>query len=311
MRRGIAGAGNWIVDHVKTIDVYPEQDRLANILGPSVRAGGGGAYNVLTNLARMKAPFPLYGIGVVGDDDDGRWLLEDAKKSSIDTSRIRSSKEQPTSFTDVMTVRSTGRRTFFHNRGANRLLVDEFVDPGDAKILYLAYLLLLDGIDPVAADVLKRVRALGVKTSVDVVSEASERFARIVLPVLDHVDYLILNEIEAGESTGHKIRRSDGSLDRDALDASAKKLYRDNVIVIHFPEGGFVFSKQGTLSAASKKVPEIKSTLGAGDAFCAGMLYGLHEDWPLDKALDLALRAAAACLSHETTTGGLRPVAEL
>ena len=47
------------------------------------------------------------------------------------------------------------------------------------------------------------------------------------------------------------------------------------------------------------------------DAFAAGLLYGLHEEWPLQQCLDLGHLAAAACMGHETTTGGLRPVSEL
>jgi sugar/nucleoside kinase (ribokinase family) len=61
----------------------------------------------------------------------------------------------------------------------------------------------------------------------------------------------------------------------------------------------------------SKPVQKIASTVGAGDAFCAGVLYGLHEGWPTLQCLDLGHLAAAACLGHETTTGGLRPVGEL
>ncbi len=310
MGRGIAAAGNWIVDRVKVIDVWPQEERLADIVAEA-RSGGGGAHNVLVDLALMKAPFPLRGIGYVGADEDGRWLIIEAGECGIDFSEIRTTTEVPTSYTDVMTVKSTGRRTFFHNRGANRLLRDEDIDPGNCRILHLAYLLLLDGIDPEAAKVLSRIRALGVKTSVDVVSASSARFAEVVMPALDHIDYLILNEIEAGESTGHPIRLPDGRLDQEALRESARKLWRDNLVVVHMPEGALALSKDGFTYAPSRQVAEIRSTVGAGDAFCAGMLYGLHESWPLEKAMDLAHRAAAACLTHETTTGGLRPVAEL
>jgi sugar/nucleoside kinase (ribokinase family) len=309
-RHGITAAGNWIVDRVKTIDAWPQEERLADILGES-RAGGGGAHNVIIDLALMNAPFPLRGIGVVGNDEDGKWLLAEASRRGVDITGIRTSKEQPTSFTDVMTVKSTGRRTFFHNRGANRLLEDGDIDPGNSKILHLAYLLLLDRIDPVAARVLQRVRATGVKTSLDLVSAEKARFAEVVLPALDHVDYLILNEIEAGECSGVQIRRADGTFDRDALARSARKLHRDNLVVIHLPEGAFAISREGEFWAASKPVPNVVSALGAGDAFCAGMLFGLHEEWPLPKTVDLGHRAAGACLSHETTTGGLRPLSEL
>ncbi len=311
VRKGIAAAGNWIVDWVKTIDAYPNEERLANVVGVT-RGGGGGAHNVLIDLARMKAPFPLYGIGFVGNDDDGRFLIEEAKQEKVDFSGIRVSLEYPTSFTDVMTVKSTGRRTFFHARGANVLLEPEDVDPGECKILHLAYLLLLDKIDPVAPQLLSKIRSMGVKTSVDVVSETSERFMRVVYPALDHIDYLILNEIEAGEISGCTIRLPDGGYDRHELKMAARKLHRDNLVVVHLPEGAFAVSKEaGELWVPSRPVKSIVSSVGAGDAFAAGMLYGLHEEWPLAQCMDLAHAAAGACLEHETTTGGLRPINEL
>jgi sugar/nucleoside kinase (ribokinase family) len=310
-KKGIAAAGNWIVDRVKIIDAWPAEDRLANVISVTL-GGGGGAHNVLIDLARMKAPFPLLGIGYVGNDEDGRYLIEEAKELKVDFSGIRVTLEHPTSFTDVMTVQSTGRRTFFHARGANMLLEPGDIDPGECKILHLAYLLLLDKIDPVAPQVLSRIRALGVKTSVDVVSETSERFMRVVYPALDHIDYLILNEIEAGEVSGHVIRRDDGSYDLEELKSAARKLFRENLVVVHMPEGAFAVSKEhGELWVPSRPVKTIVSAVGAGDAFAAGMLYGLHEEWPLAQCMDLAHAAAGACLGHQTTTGGLRPINEL
>src|ERR1041384_6388149 len=54
-RHGLTAAGNWIVDRVKTIDVWPQEERLAQIISETT-GGGGGAHNVLVDLALMKAP---------------------------------------------------------------------------------------------------------------------------------------------------------------------------------------------------------------------------------------------------------------
>jgi len=309
-RAGITAGGNWIVDRVKTIDTWPQEERLAQILSEA-HGGGGGAHNVLVDLALIKAPFPLRAAGVVGNDEDGKWLMAEAFQLGIDISGLRTTREQPTSSTDVMIVRSTGRRTFFHNRGANRMLEDDDLDPGNSKIFHLAYLLLLDRIDPKAARILQRLRSTGVKTSVDLVSAETARFRDLIVPALDHIDYLIVNEIEAGECRGVRIRRGDGSYDRDALAEATRRLHRGNTVVVHLPEGALARSPEGELWVPSKPLKKIVSTVGAGDAFCAGVLYGLHEDWPLLQCLDLGHTAANACIGHETTTGGLRPVSEL
>ena len=51
-RRGVAGAGNWIIDQVKVVDRFPEEERLAIILEES-RGTGGAPYNVLVGLRAL------------------------------------------------------------------------------------------------------------------------------------------------------------------------------------------------------------------------------------------------------------------
>jgi len=117
-RQGILAAGNFIVDFVKIIDAYPAQDTLTNILEES-KANGGGPYNLLADLAAMGVTYPLYACGVVGDDENGRWIARDCAQRGINTDQLRITAQKPTSYTDAMTVRGTARRTFFHQRGAN------------------------------------------------------------------------------------------------------------------------------------------------------------------------------------------------
>ena len=63
-RSGLLSGGNWIIDQVKIIDVYPKHEQLANIYSQS-QGTGGSPYNVLLDLAKMGAQFPLEGAGSV------------------------------------------------------------------------------------------------------------------------------------------------------------------------------------------------------------------------------------------------------
>ncbi len=58
-RSGILAGGNWIIDQVKMIDVYPQREQLANITGATVTGTGGSPYNLLINLAKLGADTPL------------------------------------------------------------------------------------------------------------------------------------------------------------------------------------------------------------------------------------------------------------
>jgi sugar/nucleoside kinase (ribokinase family) len=322
-RRGILAGGNWIVDRVSLIDHYPEQDRLATIF-TSFRSNGGAAYNVLRDLAQLQAPFPLAGAGLIGDDEAGQYILEDCRQAGIDTTQLTITSGAPTSFTEVMTVKNTGRRTFFHQPGANSLLdVSHFdLSASNARIFHFGYLLLLDTLDAQRQDgltggaiLLREAKRLGFKTSADLVSAESDRFPAVVTPALPFIDYLFLNELEAERLTGQVTDR-EGSPDWDGIACAAADLVRSGVgelVCIHCPEGVFVRTKDGReFRIGSVRVPEdqIISAVGAGDALAAGILMGLHEGWDLEQCLELGVSAAAACLSHATCSAGVRSWSE-
>ena len=319
VRQGILAAGNFIVDYVKVIDGYPAQDTLASILGES-RSNGGGPYNVLKDLAAMQAGFPLEACGLVGDDANGRWIREDCVRHGIDVAMLHLSKAHPTSYTDAMTVQSTGRRTFFHCRGANAHFDLRHCAFGKtrARILHLGYLMLLDRMDSfegghtVAAKLLFHARSAGLETSVDMVSATHPQFREIALSSLPLTDHLVLNEIEAGNTIGETL----GARDADALIRAAEQLLSLGVkktVTIHTEHGAVCATAEGLrLKQASLKLPAgySKGATGAGDAFAAGMLYGLHEGLGYPERLKLAVACAAACLADPTPSQGLRPVAD-
>src|SRR5712671_6800452 len=143
-RRGLLAGGNWIIDQVKLIDVYPQPEQLANI-GSQAQGTGGAPYNVLIDLAKLGVSFPLFAAGLVGKDAFGQFILDDCKKHKIDTRFLSATAGAPTSYTDVMTEMNGGRRTFFHHRGANTLWHGADVDftKVKARIFHLGYLLLL------------------------------------------------------------------------------------------------------------------------------------------------------------------------
>ena len=84
-RKGILAGGNWIIDQVKMIDVYPQREQLANITGGTVTGTGGSPYNLLGILAKLNAGIPLSAAGLVGKDAFGNLILEDCARHSIDT----------------------------------------------------------------------------------------------------------------------------------------------------------------------------------------------------------------------------------
>lgn len=321
-RNGILAGGNFIMDHVKIINTWPEQDMLADILRET-SSNGGGPYNVLKNLAAMQAGYPLEAAGLVGRDANGSWILSDCQSAGIDTALLRQTGRAPTSYTDAMTVAATGRRTFFHQRGANALLGETDFDftRTRARLFHLGYLMLLDEMDRLlpdgstpAARVLAAAREAGLLTSVDIVSTENPAFRAIAEAALPHADYLIINEVEAGKVAGVNLKTVPVNV--SAVCDAARALLERGVqrqVVIHFEAGAVVADRSGEVSIqASLDLPQgfIAGATGAGDAFAAGYLHGIHEGMSTADSLTLAVCSAAACLTHPTPSGGLRPVAE-
>ena len=316
-RSGLIAGGNWIVDHVKLIDRWPPQDALANITS-QFSSNGGSPYNVLKDLARMGADFPLEAIGLTGDDEAGEFIRGDCARHRIDTRQLRAVPDVPTSYTDVMTEQGSGRRTFFHCRGANARLAPEHFDFSRtrARIFHLGYLLLLDQLDALrgeetaAVEVLRAASSAGMKTSADVVSEHSDRFPRIVRPALPHLDYLFVNEYELAQVTGIATVRGE-KIDRAAIERAAAALVAAGVrewVFVHFPAAVLACGARGEkLWQAALRVPpkRIQGAAGAGDAFASGVLLGLHEQRPMREALELGVCAAAASLNHPTCSEGI------
>ncbi|MEN9634348.1 MAG: hypothetical protein RL077_2752 [Verrucomicrobiota bacterium] len=321
MRSGILAGGNWIVDHVKILNTWPTQDSLATILAETP-SNGGAPYNVLKDLARLGAPFPLSAVGLVGQDAFGQRIIEDCHAHGITTEQLHTTAAAPTSYCDVMTDQTTGRRTFFHRRGANALLGPEHFDftTTTAQHFHLGYLLLLERLDAFypdgltgGAQVLRAARAAGLRTSLDCVSDNSDRFVAVAKPALPHLDYFFANDFEASRLTGVDLLEEKGR-DLAALRSAGQKLLAAGVrewVFIHSPHGVFAASAHTDVWQPSVRVAPaaIKGAAGAGDALAAGILLGLHENWPIARCLQLGVSAAAASLFDATCSASVGSIA--
>ena len=82
-RRGVLSAGTWCVDLNKTIPAWPHEDTMTYIVELDRQNGGSGS-NMAIDLKRLDADLPVEAMGVIGDDDDGRFLLGRCEAFGID-----------------------------------------------------------------------------------------------------------------------------------------------------------------------------------------------------------------------------------
>ncbi len=323
--KGICIAGNLIVDITYPIAHWPKESELVTITEGITRSVGGAVCNDIVDLAKLDPSLPLKALGVIGDDEDGKFILEElGRHKNIDLSLLK--QKGRTSFTAVMSNNKNKNRTFFQYRGANALFDEDCIDWDqlDCDIFHIGYILLLDALDEEdpeygtkMAKVLAQAQKRGLKTSIDVVSESGNRFRKIVTPALRYTDYCVINELEAQQVTGVTLRDDNGALCPQNMKYALEQLKACGVstwAVIHCPEGSFCLDENNEyITMTSLKLPSdhIKGTVGAGDAFCSGILYGAWRNWNLQMSIRLATCAATAALSERGATEGMGTLEEV
>ena len=308
MQSGIAIAGSILVDALNEISAYPKEGELTKIQRVS-RAVGGCVPNVAIDIKRVARDTKVLAIGRVGADDNGAFVKAELAKNGVDTSLIKETDDK-TSFTQVLSVRG-GQRTFFTYAGASASFgFDDFSwENFPAKALHLGYFLLLDRVD--AGDglhILQEAQRRGIKTSIDLVSENTNRYS-LVLPCLQFVDNLIINEIEASGLTGL-------APTKENLRKMAQKLKEYGVkerVIIHTSEISVCLSGDGYVVLPSFDLPKgfIKGTTGAGDAFCAGCLIAIERGEKDEDILALGSVCATGALSQTDAVSGMQTEEQL
>lgn len=318
MDKGIIFAGSMIVDNLKKIDIYPGSCTLTTIRKIEM-APGGLVINCIRDIAQVDSEIPLKALGIIGDDAEGKLILDClGKYPNIDTSMVKINGD--TSFTDVMydSVRRT--RAFFQYRGANAdFCIDDFdFDKLEGSILHVGYMLLLDTLDephPVygtkMGEVLHEAQSRGIKTSIDIVSEESDRYGTIVAPALKYVDYCIINEIEAGKVVGIPSTDENGIIEENMpkILVALRKLGVRDWIIIHARDASYGLDTDGTyyrMECIDIPRSMIVGTTGAGDAFCAGALYGAYKGMTIKEAMYFATGVASSSLFSANASDSVR-----
>ena len=325
MRKGICCAGNMIVDITYPIETWPKQNELTHITEGIQSSSGGAVCNTIIDLARLDPTLHLVASGCAGHDTEGDFLMEELSKyPNIDLSMVK--RDGRTSFTAVMSNNKTKERTFFQHAGASAYYSEDHIDWDklDVNILHIGYILLLPHLDEPdeeygtkMARLLHRAQGCGMKTSIDVVSETGDRFARLVTPALKYADYCVINELEAQQTTGIVLRDEGGKLHTENMPAALARLKKLGVstwAVIHCPEIGCGIDENDCYhEVPSLKLPAgyIQGTVGAGDAFCAGILYAAEKGMGMAEALKLGACTAAASLSQVGASGGVGTLEEV
>jgi sugar/nucleoside kinase (ribokinase family) len=249
--------------------------------------GGNGAISAYV-LAGLGAPVAL--CSAVGGDPFGRELLDRLTARAVDVTAVARHDGDATS-TSVILFSDAASQIVYHHVGATaQIRLDDSASRllADADVLLASGYPLMTGLRGAeCARALASTHESGGITAVDI-GPAIGTPVRLgeVASLLPHTDFLLGNTHELCRLTG----RSDWeSAVADLLGAGAR-----NLIVKRGHQGAAIRGSGSACDVPGFGVPASVS-VGAGDAFNAGFLFGVHRGLPLERAV-LTGNAVAALL---------------
>lgn len=254
---------------------------------------GGCSANTATALARFGVPTVLS--VMVGADGQGDWVRRHLSEKGMDVSGVLTSEKLATSQTVILPVVGDDRR-YIHAVGANAEYSAEHAAAHlGAKILVIGGFLSLPGLTTEGVTQLfKDARAAGTQTVLDVVIPhgTPDALAHIA-PILPYVDCFTPNDDEAKVLTG----QSDPEKQAKAL----LEWGCGSVVITCGAEGALYVDRQHSVRVLPLPVTFVDGS-GAGDAFAGGLIYGMSQDWPVDKRLRFAAAVGASVTRGLGTT---------
>jgi ribokinase len=270
------------------------------ILNSLTLTTGGNVCN--TGVAMAKLGASVAAAGMVGDDVLGHAVVERLKFAGVDTSAVFESKTTQTSAT-VVGVEPGGERCFFHTPGPTPQLDIEvfrrcFPVFGRCAWMQVGYFGLLRGLTPDLPEALKEFRSIspGTKIALDTVNPPAD--AKLLWPILPHVDLFGPSRTEAEALTGCEHPKN--------MVAAFRKHMPQGIIGIKLDSEGCYLDDGKTAGFVPSYKIKVVDTTGAGDTWFGALLVALRREMPLKEAGQFANRAAADCCTALGASAGVR-----
>lgn len=285
------GFGALNLDRLYRVDKIAEGGEESFIID-SVECPGGSAANTVVGMARLGLRVGY--IGKLARDREGEILLNDLKKEGVDTRGIVISDEGRSGVVMGYVSRG-GERALYVDPGVNDTLGFGEVDPEYADSARFLHITSFVGEKPMEAqkrlvDSLSRTRA-----TLDPGEICARRGLAYLRPILRRCFAFFPNENELRLLTGEDYKVGSERLLNEGVRIVGVKLGSRGCYVTDGEEAHLVEAYD----------VEVVDTTGAGDAFCAGFLYGLIRNMGLYECGRLGNLIASHCIGSMGARAGL------
>jgi sugar/nucleoside kinase (ribokinase family) len=287
-RFDILVAGEINPDLILTGDVEPAFGQVEKLVeGASLTIGSSSAI-FACGAARLGLKVAF--IGVCGEDVFGRFMLDEMQRAGLDVSPVIIREDGQTGLSVILNRRAD-RAILTHAGLMASLRAGDVTDEllGQARHLHVASYFLQKGLQPGLPGLFARARSLGLTTSLDTNYDPSGRWDSFD-ELLAMTQVLIVNEREALSLAG----ASEVQLAASQLGA------RVETLAVKLGAAGAMGVRSGKNISVPSPTVKVVDSVGAGDSFDAGFIYGYLNHWDLSKSL----RLGCACGALSTQKAG-------
>lgn len=282
-------AGEINPDLILTGDVQPEFGQVEKLIDSANLSMGSSSAIFACGAARLGLRVAF--IGVCGDDVFGHFMLDEMQKRNVDVSSVIIGPDGQTGLSVILN-QDADRAILTHLGLIPNLQVADISDAllRQARHLHIASYFLQTGLQPGLPSLFSRAHSLELTTSLDTNYDPSEKWIDFD-QLLSVTDIFFPNKTEALSIT-HAI---------DVESAAMRLANKSRLVVIKLgADGAALRTKDKTIFVPS--IPaKLVDTIGAGDSFDAGFLYGYLANWDLDRSLQLGVVCGA--LSMQASGG--------
>ena len=263
-----------------------------DMMGPATEMSGGSVANSVAGFAVLGGNAAY--IGRVRDDQLGEIFNHDMRSIGVDIRLPKAADGLPTARSHVL-IEDGGQRTLQTYLGACTELkaadINEDTVRSPAIVLIEGYIYDIAEGPALAKKAMQLARANGSKVALSLSdSFCVERHRQTFADAVDQaVDIVVADEDEVNALFG----TDDFGGTLDALDG------RDNLFVMTRSEkGSVIVHGDDKVVYPADKVEEVVDTTGAGDAYCAGFLYGYARQMPLEDCARIGTTCATQVIQR-------------
>ena len=268
-------AGEINPDLILTGDVIPAFNQAEKLVDTATLAVGSSSAIFACGAARLGLKVAF--IGVCGDDTFGRFMIDEMKERQVNVDHIIIRKDGATGLSVILNQVSD-RAILTYPGLIGALSAEEIPDSllKQSKHLHVASYFLQTRLQNGLCDLFTHAHDFGLTTSLDTNYDPSEKWAGFedLLPL---TDIFLPNATEALSITGAN----------DVELASKQLTHWTKLAVVKLGEEGALAHDQTSLFRSSSIPVKVMDTVGAGDSFNAGFIYGYLKNWPVDRSLEL------------------------